>query len=76
MKKYKSKPTTIMAEKFVKDGPLQNGVRLNDMGYYVTTLQGQNVKLTDGDWIISEGVEGRYYPCSDEVFKAKYEEVK
>lgn len=32
------------------------------------------VQFQAGDWII-KGLKGEFYPCTDEVFKASYEEV-
>lgn len=37
----------------------------------ITTFEGYK-PIEDGDWII-RGLIGEYYPCKDEVFKAKYE---
>lgn len=39
----------------------------------LTTIQGQWVYAKPGEWVICENVEGRFYPCADEVFRAKYE---
>lgn len=32
------------------------------------------INLAPGDWVI-RGTEGEYYPCADQVFTKKYEEV-
>lgn len=37
-------------------------------------IQDTWVKVNRNDWII-QGTKGEYYPCADEVFKAKYEEI-
>ena len=39
----------------------------------VTTIQGQWVYAKPGEWIIRENASNRFYPCADEVFRAKYE---
>lgn len=35
----------------------------------------QPIPVNMGDWII-RGTKGEYYPCDDEVFKAKYRPVE
>jgi hypothetical protein len=42
----------------------------------MTTIQGQWVYAKPGEWIIREPVEGRFYPCADDVFRANYEPVE
>jgi hypothetical protein len=39
----------------------------------VLTLEGEMVALP-GDWII-RGVQGEFYPCKPDIFKATYQEV-
>lgn len=39
----------------------------------IWTLEGV-MQAKPGDWII-RGLIGEFYPCKDEVFKAKYEEI-
>lgn len=41
---------------------------------YVTTIQGQTVEIKKGEWAIQEPDKIHYYPCSDEIFQARYEE--
>lgn len=41
--------------------------------FYITTLEG-DMRATNGDWII-RGVQGEFYPCRDDIFRATYEEV-
>lgn len=36
------------------------------------TVQGQWVTCKAGEWIIMENQAGRFYPCSDEEFRARY----
>lgn len=38
-------------------------------------LQDTWVNVNMGDWII-RGMKGEFYPCADEVFRAKYEAVE
>lgn len=40
----------------------------------VETLEG-TMKASPGDWII-EGVQGEFYPCKDDIFRATYDEAE
>lgn len=40
---------------------------------YVETIQGRKVKIDIGEWAIQEPDEIHYYPCSDEIFRQRYE---
>lgn len=42
-----------------------------DVSFYLPTKDGE-VRVNHGDWII-ELDDGERYPCSDEVFRKKYE---
>lgn len=68
----------------VIDWALSHGVTIN---YYciedcradkhtllVSTLEG-SMSASPGDFII-KGVQGEFYPCKPDIFKATYEEVK
>lgn len=44
--------------------------------YYVTTIHGQRVYLTHGDWILPEQDGVHYYPCNPKVFAETYEPVE
>lgn len=39
----------------------------------IDTLEGM-MAATPGDWII-QGVQGEFYPCKPDIFKATYDEV-
>ena len=39
----------------------------------VTTIQGQDVPVSPGEWIVQEPDGVHYYPISDAIFRAKYE---
>ena len=39
----------------------------------IHTLEG-DMRVSAGDWII-RGVQGEFYPCKPDIFKATYEEV-
>lgn len=40
----------------------------------IRTLEG-DMKASVGDWII-QGVQGEFYPCRDDIFRATYEAVE
>ncbi len=73
--KYKSKPNEVEAEQWFpgKDIP---GVKLRyGKDPYVTTIQGQQVFIKPGEWIIQEGDGVHAYPCDPEVFKKRYDPI-
>lgn len=78
--KYRSKPVEVEANQFTKRGECPLGVFTREDGtHYVITTQGQAVPVQPGEWIIIENPPGdgtRAYPCSDEVFKKRYEPAK
>lgn len=41
---------------------------------YIQTLEGV-MQVSKGDWII-KGLIGEFYPCKDNAFQQKYEEVE
>jgi hypothetical protein len=41
----------------------------------VTTIHGQDTRVTVGDWIIDEGDGEHFYPCKPDIFEATYEAV-
>lgn len=41
--------------------------------WLIETLEG-DMTADPGDWII-KGVQGEFYPCKDEIFRATYDEV-
>lgn len=65
----------IEAEQFKDDNSLPPGVKFNDsLGHHVTTMQGWNVCVSVGEWIVKDGKEpGRYYPIDDDEFQRTYE---
>lgn len=77
-KTYRSRPCVVRAARYCsKTNPMKGIVYEADpeqySGYFVVdSLHGQ-VVVKDGDWIIKEPVEGKYYPCKPTVFETKYE---
>ena len=75
MAKYRKLPVVIEAERFYRLDPWPEGVELNDdEEYVIETLEG-NMKVSEGDFIIT-GVAGEKYPCKPDIFKATYELVE
>lgn len=87
--KYRSKPVVIEIEaiKFLDSSSFDEmskawGKYFTNKCHYnplmnsiiVNTLEG-DMRSNPGDWIIY-GTLGEFYPCKDEVFRQKYEEVE
>lgn len=80
--KYKSKPVVIEAHRFlcqpIKTDWLEAAFENGDieMGPDLTAIILSNehgrLVVRQGDWII-KGTEGELYPCTDSVFRRKYE---
>lgn len=77
--KFRKRPITVEANQFLKHSEAPIGVRTREDGSsYVVTIQGQEVTVTSGEWIILETNwhDGtRAYPCAPDVFAATYEPV-
>lgn len=82
--KYRSKPVVIEAFQFkgteslyemvlVWKEPFLNSHWFTGAELSIGTNEGI-VRASPGDWII-RGTIGEFYPCHDEVFRQKYEEV-
>lgn len=84
---YKQKPVEVTATQW--DGTLESGDDIylwagNKVLSYTTsdgksalvvyTSLGGDVRLNPGDWILCND-EGEFFPCADDVFKAKYERI-
>lgn len=88
-KKYRSVPTEVEAMRFTEvDAPevcaWANGKveytepedREDDaIGGVFDILHSTWINVYDGQWII-KGTKGEFYPCDNEVFRQKYEEIK
>lgn len=74
--RFKSLSVEVEANQFFHGATAPIGVRTRENGScYVVTLQGEEVNVSPGDWIILENPPGdgtRAYPCSDEVFRKRY----
>ena len=83
--KYRKKPIIIEAKQWNKYDPLVIGevctwisnkvFHIDDnRDLIINTLEGDH-KANGGDYII-KGINGEFYPCKPDIFKATYEEVK
>lgn len=87
MTRYRKKPVEIEAVQLAGDNVAEavnfvapdqfagGGVLPNDGRYFVDikTIEGV-IRATEGDWIIRD-IQGEFYPCRDDIFRATYEEV-
>ena len=77
MAKYRAKPVDIEATLFFALGDHPAVKQAKDVAkptFIVESMQGV-VEVFPGDWIISETVEGKFYPCAPAEFARKYEYV-
>ncbi len=76
VKKYTKKPVQIEAIEYTHENLREVmsfvGVcQITDIGLYIPTLEGKML-ARPGDYII-KGVEGEFYPCKPQIFKATYD---
>lgn len=78
MTQYQKKPIVIEANQLTEGEPWPEGVNWNATSeqMYVTTIQGVDVPIRYGEWVISEGDGVHFYPCDGEVFERVYEPVQ
>lgn len=83
IKRYRKKPVEIEAmlfdgdieelESFVGDDLLIEAYgRDSRVLAYIRTLEGKML-ISDGDYVI-KGIQGEFYPCKPDIFKATYNE--
>ena len=77
MPRFRKKPVVIEAVQW-NPGIEHPGVFLDirTNRFYVITVHEQEAYIVDGDWIIPEPKEGRFYPCKPDIFAATYEPVE
>jgi hypothetical protein len=81
MPRYRSKPTSIEAEQWLRPGQIVKGMcgshRCPEAGRAVphvhTAHGGQAVYLELGDFIVPEPNGAGFYPIKPDIFAAKYE---
>ena len=76
--KFKSRKTKIIeANQYLKRGELPLGLRTREDGStYVVTIQGQEVTVHLGEWVVQESDGIHYYPISRDEFPFLYEPIK
>ena len=83
--RVRKKPVEVEAEQFFIENFTQKKYLPEGVIYHYNTAQSPqhcfsiktlegNLKVSDGDWIIT-GVKGERYPCKPDIFKATYEPV-
>lgn len=75
--KFRSKASECEANQFFHGATAPIGVRTREDGScYVVTIQGNEVPIEPGEWIILEDPPGdgtRAYPCKPDVFERRWE---
>lgn len=76
--KFRSKPTEIEAECFIKDKPLpfrdERAVCYDGHNWYVEA-RGRRIVVDFNDWIIREPDGKGFYPCKPDIFTNRYEPI-
>lgn len=86
MPKFRKKPIEIEAIQFTGDNVQEIWNAFGAAGIYgpteknpdyliLTTVHGDEAPARPGDWIISDGKPGTFYPCKPDIFAATYEPV-
>ncbi len=74
--KFRRRPQTVDAEKFIDENSPPRGVSFDGKRHYVRTIQGEKVQVIAGrDWIVDEGDGESFYPIADTVMLDRYERV-
>lgn len=75
VKRYTKKPVQVEALEYTQENIREvmsfvGTCQITDFGIYIPTLEGKML-ARPGDYII-KGVEGEFYPCKPQIFKATY----
>jgi hypothetical protein len=74
---FQRRPNTFIpfeANQYVNHAGLVLGMKSREDGsVYVKTIQGRDVDVSPGEWIIQEPDGEHFYPCADSVFRERYE---
>jgi hypothetical protein len=72
--KYRKKPIVVEANQFLLAATAPIGTRTREDGsVYVKTINGDELTLARGDWVIMEHDGVHAYPCKPDVFISTYE---
>lgn len=79
---YRRKPTTVDAEQFTNARQPPRGVTVKwwdssmmNWRAFVVTMQGREVPVSIGEWIVAESDGQHFYPIDDFEFRRIYEPV-
>jgi hypothetical protein len=75
MAKIQKIPKVIKAFQLISGEPWPPGVAWNEKTrqIYVTTIQGVDVPIQYGEWVMPEGDGIHFYPCADSILRSTYE---
>ena len=76
MAKVIKKPKVIKIHQLIEGTPWPSGVQWDGTQMFVTTIQGVNVPISYGEWVMPEGDGIHFYPCSDAVLYSTYDFVE
>jgi hypothetical protein len=76
MPKIRKIPKIIEAHQLVSGEPLPKGVHTFRGKMYVTTIQGVEIPIEYGEWVMPEGDGQHFYPCADSVLRSTYEFIE
>lgn len=77
MPHYRRKPTVIDAVQFTDATAPPRGVMFHHIfaKHFVTTIQGQDVFVSPGEWIVVEADGEHHYPIADATFRELYDPI-
>jgi hypothetical protein len=77
---FKRKPTLVDAEQFLDPDNPPRGVEITHLDdpsmnrrHHVTTMQGRQVDVSVGEWIVAEADGVHFYPIANAEFERIYE---
>jgi hypothetical protein len=89
MARFRSRPTEVEAEQWWPGRHVRGvryrveyeaedaeGTRLIREGPYVTTIQGTDVPISPGEWVVTEPDGVHHYPIAPSVFATKYDPIE
>ena len=79
MARYRSKPRVIDAEQFTDADNPPKGVDFDETAciqpaFFVTTIQGERVRVQPGEFIVTESDGVHYYPIAADEFAKLYDQ--
>jgi hypothetical protein len=74
--KFRKKPVVVEAEQWFPGKEVAGVIETGPEAAYVTTIQGRRVKLSPGEWVITEPDGIHHYPCDPDVFRKQFDPVE